>query len=299
MSQELTIKRNPNGYIGLFSAMASPCQVLVDAPSANMEEETKIHFAIRQVQLEAKRIEQKFSRYLDDNVMASINHSDGQEIELDEETSKLLDFAFQCYELSDGLFDVTSGVLRRAWRFDGSDNVPDESCVEKLLPLIGLNKLEWHKPKLKIPKEMELDFGGIGKEYAVDLCLQVASQHCNFPILVNFGGDLACSGPRSNDQAWQVGIESVGGGKPALLSLKKGAMATSGDARRFLLKDGIRYSHILNPKTGQSIVDAPSSVTVTAPTCIQAGLMSTLALLQGSEAEAFLQAQEIQYWIQQ
>jgi thiamine biosynthesis lipoprotein len=299
VSEELTIKRNPNGYVGLFSAMASPCLVLVDAPTANMEEEAKIHFAIQQVQKEAKRIEQKFSRYLDDNVMAAINHSDGQEIELDEETSRLLDFAYQCYELSDGLFDVTSGVLRRAWRFDGSDNVPLNSLIEILLPLIGLNKLQWQKPKLKIPNKMELDFGGIGKEYAVDRCLQVASQHCNFPILVNFGGDLACTGPRLNDQAWQVGIESVGGGKPALLSLKKGAMATSGDARRFLLKDGIRYSHILNPKTGQSIVDAPSSVTVTAPTCIQAGLMSTLALLQGSDAEAFLQAQEIQYWIQQ
>lgn len=298
MSEEVLIKRNPNGYIGLFSSMASPCQVLVDAPSANMEDEAKIHFAIKQVQLEAIRIEQKFSRYIDGNTMSAINGSCGETIQLDEETSKLMDFAFQCYELSDGLFDVTSGVLRKVWKFDGSDNIPMESKIQDLLPFIGLNKLEWDNPKLTLPKNMELDFGGIGKEYAVDRCLQIATQHCSFPVLINFGGDLAANGTRSNGQPWQVGIESVGGGKPAALSLKKGAMATSGDARRYLLKDGVRYSHILNPKTGHSIIDAPSSVTVTAPTCIQAGLMSTLALLQGKHAEAFLKAQEIQYWIQ-
>lgn len=278
--------------------MASPCQILVDAPQANLAEEARIRVAMEKVQTEALRIEHKFSRYRADNVMSSINESQGEVISVDDETGKLLDFAYQCFQMSEGLFDITSGVLRKAWRFDGSDNVPDQQSVDELMPFIGLDRVSWQKPKLILPKGMELDFGGIGKEYAVDRCLQIAKDHCNFPILINFGGDLAASGPRQDNQPWQVGIESVGGGKPAMLSLKKGAMATSGDARRFLLKDGVRYSHILNPKTGQSIIDAPSSVTVSAPTCIQAGLMSTLALLQGTEAEDFLKAQEIQYWIQ-
>ena len=278
--------------------MASPCQILVDAPQANLAEEARIRVAMEKVQTEALRIEHKFSRYRTDNVMASINESQGEVISVDDETGKLLDFAYQCFQMSEGLFDITSGVLRKAWRFDGSDNVPDQKSVDELMPFIGLDRVSWQKPKLILPKGMELDFGGIGKEYAVDRCLQIAKDHCNFPILTNFGGDLAASGPRHDNQPWQVGIESVGGGQPAMLSLKKGAMATSGDARRFLLKDGVRYSPILNPKTGHSIIDAPSSVTVTAPTCIQAGLMSTMALLQGANAEAFLKAQEIQYWIQ-
>ena len=298
MSEELKINRNKNGFVGLFTAMASPCQVLVDAPVVNLEQEANIRQAIQDVQEEAERIEKKFSRYRDDNIIAEINKSNGQPVNLDEESAKLMDFALQCFELSDGLFDITSGVLRNVWHFDGSDNIPDETSIKACLPNIGLDKVQWKSPTLTLLQGMELDLGGIGKEYAVDRCLQIASQACNFPVLINFGGDLACNGPRNNKQSWQVGIESVGGGKPARLTLKQGAMATSGDARRFLLKNGVRYSHILNPKTGQSMIDAPSSVTVTAPTCIQAGLMATLALLQGADAEAFLKAQEIQYWIQ-
>ncbi len=146
---------------------------------------------------------------------------------------------------------------------------------------------------------MELDLGGIGKEYAVDRCLQKVLEIINnVPVLLNFGGDLVCNGPRAGDKPWQVGIESVGGGKPAILSLKYGALATSGDARRFLIKNGVRYSHILNPKTGMSVIDAPSSITVAAQTCIEAGLMSTLAMLQGKDAQPFLQEQGINFWIQ-
>ena len=73
-------------------------------------------------------------------------------------------------------------------------------------------------------------------------------------------------------------------------------MATSGDARRYLLKDGKRFSHILNPETGYPIENAPRSVTVAAPHCIQAGLLATLALLQGAKAEAFLDDQAVKFW---
>ncbi|WP_340681158.1 FAD:protein FMN transferase, partial [Paraglaciecola sp.] len=72
--------------------------------------------------------------------------------------------------------------------------------------------------------------------------------------------------------------------------------ATSGDARRFLVKDGLRYSHILNPKTGYPIINAPRSVTVAASHCIEAGLLATLALLHGQYAEVFLQQQNVQFW---
>jgi len=76
-----------------------------------------------------------------------------------------------------------------------------------------------------------------------------------------------------------------------------GAIATSGDARRFLLKDGVRYSHILNPRTGWSVEAPPRSVTVAAPTCTEAGLLSTLAMLHGAEAEQFLREEGVQAWV--
>ena len=84
-----------------------------------------------------------------------------------------------------------------------------------------------------------------------------------------------------------------------MLTLKNGALATSGDANRYLLKNGIRYSHILNPLTGSSVINAPRSITVSAESCIEAGLLSTLAMLQGDQAKAFLAQQQVNFWIQE
>ena len=81
------------------------------------------------------------------------------------------------------------------------------------------------------------------------------------------------------------------------LQLRAGALATSGDARRFLLKDGVRYGHILDPRTGWPVRGAPRSVSVAAPSCTEAGVLSTLAMLQGAGAEAWLAAQAVPHWI--
>jgi thiamine biosynthesis lipoprotein len=129
-------------------------------------------------------------------------------------------------------------------------------------------------------------------------------QRCTQPLLVNFGGDLAVSGPRADGSAWQVGIDLTDGADhrpqaPAgVLALRAGGLATSGDARRYLLKDGVRYGHVLDPRTGWPVVGAPQAVTVAAPSCTEAGLLSTLALLQGPEAESWLAEQGMPHWVQ-
>ncbi len=249
---------------------------------------------------EALRIEKKFSRYRDDSVTAWIHEHRGSAIDVDEETASLLDFASQCHELSDGLFDITSGVLRRAWKFDGSDRVPDPAAVDCLLPLVGFDKLRWSSPRLLLPAGMELDFGGIGKEYAVDRAYELLAARDSTPFLINFGGDLRANRPPSHGR-WQVGIERPDTDREStlLLDLEHGALATSGDSRRFLLKDGIRYGHILDPRTGWPVPGAPRSVTVAASSCTEAGLLSTLALLHGSRAQEFLKEQGVRYWILQ
>ncbi|MCK4675467.1 MAG: FAD:protein FMN transferase, partial [Gammaproteobacteria bacterium] len=148
------------------------------------------------------------------------------------------------------------------------------------------------------PIGMEIDLGGIGKEYAVDRCVQIARQKTSESVLVNFGGDLAMTSARKNKRFWSVGRLITSSEEACgLFQLYHGAIATSGDANRYLLKDGKRYSHILNPKTGWSVLDAPHTVSVAAATCIEAGMMSTLAMLQGGQAEAFLKLQEVDYWI--
>ena len=231
----------------------------------------------------------------------AVNGSNGYPVEVDEETANLLDYAQQCYQLSEGLFDITSGILRHAWKFDGSNNIPDQQQIENLLINIGWDKLQWQRPNITLQPGMEIDFGGIGKEYAVDCTVKKLKLETTTSCLVNFGGDICITKPRRSGLPWIIGIEvpaqqnQANSNKP-LLQLRNGAIATSGDAKRFLIKDGVRYSHILNPKTGWAITDAPRSVTVAADTCTEAGILSTLALLNGTNAEEFLKLQEVQYW---
>ena len=290
----LNIEKRSDGLLaGCFSAMGSPCEILVADDNRNT-----VHTLTQLAAEEAWRIEKKYSRYRDDSIITLLHRNTGQEMDVDDETAKLLDFAAQCHELSDGLSDVTSGVLRRVWTFDGSDRIPSASAVNFILPLVGFDKIKWHAPRITLPEGMELDLGGIGKEYAVDRVHELLAARCNVPFLVNFGGDLRADHVAPTG-AWQVGVERPGTEREAamVLELERGALATSGDARRFLLKDGIRYGHILDPRTGWPVTDAPRSITVAANTCVEAGLLSTLAMLQGKNARQFLDEQQVRYWI--
>jgi thiamine biosynthesis lipoprotein len=290
----IDIERLEHCYRGCFSAMAGPCEVLVDTA-----DERLVFTLAEMAAAEAWRIEAKFSRYRDDNIIHQINHARGQPVEVDAETARLLDFAARCYDISEGLFDITSGILRLAWAFDGGDRVPTQSLIDSLLERIGWFRLEWENPWLTMPEGMQLDFGGIGKEYAVDRVADLLAAQTDAPLLINFGGDLHCSGAQRGGQPWTTGIEDPEnqGKARETIRLYSGALATSGDARRYVQKDGIRYSHILNPKTGWPDPRSPRSVTVAAQNCTDAGILATLAMLQGKDAEEFLQAQQVRYWV--
>lgn len=273
--------------------MASPCEVLMDTQDRHLAE--RLANLARE---EALRIEHKLSRYREDNIIYQINNANGANIKVDQETALMLDYAAQCYQLSDGMFDVTSGILRRAWKFDGSDNVPHKDQVKKLLSHIGWKKVRWKSPYIHMPKGMQIDLGGIGKEYSVDRTILLLRQASSISCLVNYGGDIATTGPRQHGKGWIVGIENPDPvqAQNKVYELKQGAMATSGDARRYLLKNGIRYSHILDPRTGWPVSNAPRSVTVITDTCTEAGILATLAMLHGVQAETFLAQQGVQYW---
>ncbi|MGB5326187.1 MAG: FAD:protein FMN transferase [Pseudomonadales bacterium] len=282
-------------WYGRFTAMASACEVLVDGGTrAEADAITRI------VSNEAWRIEQHWSRYRDDSIIQRINTACGEPVKVDAETAQMLDFAAKIFKLSQGKFDITSGVLRRAWVFDGSDAVPTAAAIDALMPLVGWQKVDWQRPALSMPEGMQLDFGGIGKEYAVDNALRKVREASALPVLINFGGDLACDRPCSDGSPWRAGIESADGDTPVsnYIALEAGAIATSGDANRFLLKDGRRYSHVLDATTGWPVPDAPRSVTVVAADCTLAGMLSTLAMLRGSDAGAFLARQGVRHVVQ-
>lgn len=294
-SAERRVEIKPSGddRAGRFVAMGSPCEVLFDDASRDA-----VRRVSEAVAAEAWRAEDKFSRYLDGNIVQRVNSASGNPVEVDEEMANLLDFAATLYELSDGRFDITSGVLREVWKFDGSDRIPDAAAVAAVLERIGWDRVSWQRPLLTLGPGMEIDLGGIGKEYAVDRCVGIVRDADCGEGLVNFGGDLAVTGPPKQRPAWKVGVEGeTPDAAEQVIDLRAGALATSGDARRFLLRNGIRYGHILDPKTGWPVPDAPGSVTVAADTCTQAGMLSTLAMLQGSKAEVFLEQHEVRCWV--
>jgi FAD:protein FMN transferase len=281
--------------LGHFRAMGGPCEVLIDTRDRDAGE-ALVAIAAE----EAWRIERKFSRYRADSMVQRLNTSGGRPVRVDSETALLLDYAVACWESSDGLFDITSGVLRQAWRFDGSSRVPDPYLVSSLLEHVGWQRVGWDGDTLTLPAGMEIDLGGIGKEYAVDRAATRLREHTAHAVLVNFGGDLFASAPRRGNRAWAVGIDDPGKtgiSAVARIELQQGGLATSGDARRFVIWQGRRLGHILDPRTGWPVEDAPSSVTVMAPTCIEAGSLSTLAYLRGKGAREFLTEQGVEFWI--
>ena len=271
-----------------FNAMGSPCEIKLYAKSRSRAE----HMAQRLIN-EVERLEARYSRYRADSLLSEINRvaATGGDITVDEETAGLLNYVETCYRESDGLFDVTSGVLRHAWKFR-EGRVPDPEEIEALLSRVGWHRLSWQAPRLAFPEPgLELDLGGAVKEYAVDrlaaLCWEAEIHHG----LVNLGGDIKIIGPHPDGSPWAIGITHPR--KPGqfieTLYLRQGAMASSGDYERCLEVNGVRYGHVLNPKTGWPVSHL-ASVSVVADLCVVAGSASTIAMLKEQAGPAWLAA---------
>jgi len=270
-----------------FQAMGSPCELKLHAPAALANE------VAAQARAEVERLEQRYSRYRPTSLLGQINAvgAHGGGIEVDEETAQLLDYAATCHAQSDGLFDITSGVLRRAWRFR-EGRLPARADVEALLVHVGWEKVGWQRPRLELPAGVELDFGGIVKEYAADrvatLCLEAGCASA----LVNLGGDIRATGPQPGGAPWRIGIRDPrthGAAAPPrqVLALERGAVATSGDYERCIEIDGRRYGHVLDPRTGWPVQHL-ASVTVLADFCVLAGSAATIALLREAAGPQWL-----------
>lgn len=269
-----------------FKAMGSPCTAQLYANTCKKAKQAE-DIVIADVQ----RLEARYSRYRDDSFLTEINRvaAAGGSISVDAETAGLLDYASTCYRESDGLFDITSGILRQAWNFK-SDKLPSEASIQRLLNKVGWNKLHWQSPVLNFPVAgMEIDFGGIVKEYAVDraaaLCWDVGIRHG----MINLGGDIKIIGPHANGSPWCIGIRHPRRKHGILqtLEMHNGALASSGDYERCIELNGVRYGHVLNPKTGWP-VKRMASVSVIGNFCVIAGSASTIGMLKEDKGPVWL-----------
>ncbi len=278
--------------------MGSPCELQIYTTDNS-------HFqnVAQNVIHEMVRLEKKYSRYRDESFLSEINRcaAKGEAIEVDAETAHLLNYAVTCYEQSDGLFDITSGALRQLWKFNATKpSLPKQDEINALLTFIGWEKVQWKSPILRFSiAGMELDFGGIVKEYAADragaMCAAMGIKHG----IINLGGDIKIIGGHPDSSPWNIGIRDPRNKNDvsSVVQLTTGAMASSGDYERCIDIAGKRYGHILNPKTGFPVQHF-ASITVISDFCVLAGSASTIAMLKEKEGEEWLDLLGLPYqWI--
>lgn len=275
-----------------FKAMASACEIVIASTSQD-EAMRSIGTAISEVH----RVEQKYTRYQSSSVVSKINAAAGLEwVECDDETLSLFNYADTLFQSSDGLFDITSGVLRRAWNFQ-KPVIPSKAQLTLLKNLVGWNQVDRKDKLVKLSKiNMEIDFGGFGKEYAADRAAAILSSHEIKHGFVNLGGDLRVIGPKPNGQPWMLGIPNPRDTNKLIASIPvaTGGFATSGDYEKFFEINNRRYCHIISPLTGEPI-SFWQSVSVVAPLSITAGSCTTIAMLKEDEGLAWLEDLDMTY----
>lgn len=282
------------GWLFSLRALGGPCEVRLDdaRPFSALREQAEAACA------EVRRIELRYSRYRPDSLLSRINAAAGQAepVAIDAETAALLRFGGLLHAQSGGLFDLTSGVLRQAWDFR-SGRLPTPERVEAARRRVGWDKVELGQDRVRLTEPgMELDLGGIGKEYAADRVASALQATGLRHGWVNLAGDIRVLGPRTDGSPWQFGIQHPRDSAALLatLALADGALATSGDYERYIEQGGRRYCHILDPRSGWP-VGQWRSVSVVAPTCTAAGALTTLAMLMGPEALDLLNAQGVAF----
>ena len=197
--------------------------------------------------------------------------------------------ALKVYHNSEGCFDITVAPLSRVWGFfNRSYSLPAPEQIKSILKLIGMDKIEEKNETLLLLPGMELDWGGIAKGFGIDLASKSLLEMGISNGFINAGGDLYCWGKNPDNEAWKVGIKHPReSGFFGVLSISDIGAGTTGDYQRYFVKDGVRYHHVFNPRTGYPS-QGKQSVTVCGSETLLCDALST-ALFVSSEPEKILE----------
>lgn len=263
--------------MGTFAAVSTSA-----ADAARIDEAQAI------VSSEFNRLEQLWSNYISTSEISRLNAGAGHSVAVSKETADLLRLAKEYSDGTGGCFDSTVGPLVRLWGIGASREfrIPSDEEITEALLQCGSDSIECDANTASLRIEgMAFDSGGIAKGLAVDICAEKLNGAGFVNHMVNLGGNMRCYGSGKNGGAWRVGVRNpferdkiVG-----VLALTDGmAVATSGNYERFVTKDGKRYAHIIDPRTGRP-VEGMAGVTVVAPTATQADALSTALFVAGVE----------------
>lgn len=275
-----------------FHAMGTRCLVQYVAPAedaAQAFEQTLREWVVR--------YEARYTRFREDSIVSRINQAagTGEWVDVDDEMDRMLEMCGTVHFMTQGIVDVTAGPLARLWDYHVEHpRLPTEAEVAAARELVGWTSVEREPGRVRLPRAgMSLDFGGWGKEFAVDMALQIATEHGLAQVLVDFGHDIRVAGTPPGRPAWHIGLEDPD--SPGQLWGSIGAMdtavASSGNYQRGFVIDGQRYGHIIDPRTGRPTTNGLRQVTVVAPSCLQAGMLATAAFVLGpTEGLEFIQS---------
>ena len=241
--------------------------------------------------------EAKYSRFRPGSLISRINAAAGRDwVAVDEEMERMLDLSGTIFSITQGLLDITALPLMRLWDYRSpAPRIPSAEDLTAARRLVGWTRVQREPGRVRLPEAgMALDLGGWGKEYAVDMVAEIGREHGLSRVLVDFGHDLRAIGAAPGKPGWHIGLEDPARPGDAFwgsLAIKDRGVASSGDYRRGFTIDGVRYGHIIDPRTGRPVAHGARQVTVIAPTCLQAGVLSTTAfILPPADGATFIQA---------
>lgn len=235
-----------------------------------------------------RMFEATFSRFLPESTLSQINASAGQgRVPVSPEVEELLDLGGHVFTLSQGINDPTSLPLTALWdRAAKRQELPSPAELAECRALVGWDKVERGDGWIRLPRAgMALDFGGFGKEFAVDRLLALATQLGIGHVLVDLGRDIATHGRPPGQPAWVVGIEDAGTHDRSFtrVAVSGQAVASSGNYRRFRLINGQRFGHLIDPRSGEPASTSVGAVSCIARRCLTAGLFCQAAFILGPE----------------
>ena len=268
-----------------FRALGTQCELQFVAESGDLAE----GFGRAAVSWVAA-FERKYSRFLPDSLISRINAEAGLGwVDLDEDAESLFNLCQELHFMTGGILDVTALPVIRLWYQNYQDKgnypeVPDASVVKRALEKVGWDKIEREPGRIRLPEVgMSIDFGGFGKEYAVDKVAELGIRYGITDLLVDFGHDIRLFGKPPGAPCWHIGLENPckPGSCWSSLGVSDRGIASSGDYVRFFIKDGVRYGHIVDPRTGYPVSNGCRGITVVASSCLEAGILSTTAFVKG------------------
>jgi thiamine biosynthesis lipoprotein len=250
-----------------------------------------------------RRIDSLMSTYDPDSELSRLNRSDKTDwFAVSRETAAVVNEALQVAQLTGGAFDVTVAPLVNLWNFGPArhtgDRVPAPEEIEEAKARVGWQNLEVRLSPPAVRKkraDVSLDLSGIAKGFAVDQVAELLDRRGIANYMVDVGGEVRARGHNPNGDPWRIGVESpVAGTREVykVLALDGLAVATSGDYRNYFEKDGVRYCHILDPKSGRPVTHKLASVSVLGPSCTRADALATALVVMGPERGYNLAEQE-------